>query len=164
MEGITISQDLPPRVAPNTPIEMPKFGFGAAPIGDLFIETSEAEVQSTLVKAWDLGVRYYDTAPWYGHGLSEHRLGSLLRQHDRKAYYLSTKVGRVYKPVPRGQENRIQWLGGQNFEVMYDYSATGFAASYAQSQLRLGQSSVDALVIHDLDQGYHGKKLSLIHI
>ena len=52
MEGITISQDLPPRVAPNTPIEMPKFGFGAAPIGDLFIETSEAEVQSTLVTAW----------------------------------------------------------------------------------------------------------------
>ena len=163
MEGITISQDLPPRVAPNTPIEMPKFGFGAAPIGDLFIETSEAEVQSTLVKAWDLGVRYYDTAPWYGHGLSEHRLGSLLRQHDRKAYYLSTKVGRVYKPVPRGQENRIQWLGGQNFEVMYDYSATGFAASYAQSQLRLGQSSVDALVIHDLDQGYHGKKFEAYH-
>ena len=62
MEGITISQDLPPRVAPNTPIEMPKFGFGAAPIGDLFIETSEAEVQSTLVILLILRLILWDLA------------------------------------------------------------------------------------------------------
>jgi D-threo-aldose 1-dehydrogenase len=163
VEGIAILSHLPPRVAPNKPIKMPKFGFGAAPIGDLFIETPEAEVQLALDTAWELGVRYYDTAPWYGHGLSEHRLGRLLRQHEREAYYISTKVGRVYKPVPRGQEKRIQWLGGQNFEVTYDYSASGLATSYAQSQLRLGQSSIDALIIHDLDQGYHGKKFETYH-
>ena len=69
-----------------------------------------------------------------------------------------TKVGRVYKPVKRGEEKRVQWVGGQNFEVSYDYSAAGWAASYTQSQLRLGQSSIDALIIHDLDQEYHRKK------
>ena len=94
-----------------------------------------------------MGIRYYDTAPWYGPGLSEHRLGSLLRQHERKKYFKSTKVCRVYKPVKRGEEKRVQWVGGQNFEVSYDYSAAGWAASYTQSQLRLGQSSTDALII-----------------
>ena len=58
------------------------------------------------------------------------------------------------------EENRIQWLGGQNFEVMYDYSATGCAASYAQASYALDTFQVDALVIHDLDQGYHGKKFA----
>ena len=154
---------LPPHIAPERAIKMPRFGFGLAPIGDLFVKTSEFEVQLALGTAWNLGVRYYDTAPWYGHGLSEHRLGVLLRQHARENYFISTKVGRVYKPAPRGQEKRIQWFGGQNFEVTYDYSAAGFEKSYAQSQMRLGQSSVDALIIHDLDQGYHGEKFETYH-
>ncbi len=150
--------DLPPRTAPEFSIEMPQFGFGCAPLGDLFVETSEADARLALDTAWDVGVRYYDTAPWYGHGLSEHRLGSLLRQHPRREYYTSTKVGRVYLPVQRGEDNRIQWFGGQNFEVTYDYSAKGLAASYSQSQLRLGQSTIDALIIHDLDKAYHGNQ------
>ena len=73
----------------------------------------------------------------------------------KKYYFKSTKVGRVYKPFKRGEEKRVQWVGGQNFEVSYDYSAAGLAESYAQSQLRLGQSSIDALIIHDLDQDCH---------
>ena len=158
MEAITISPELPPPIAPKTPIEMPIFGYGTSPIGDLFVNTPEAEIQKALDKAWELGVRYYDTAPWYGHGLSEHRLGSLLRQHDRKKYFISTKVGRVYKPAKRGEDKSVQWVVGQNFEVSYDYSAKGFAESYAQSQLRLGQSSIDVLIIHDLDHEYHGTK------
>lgn len=149
---------LPPRTAPTSAIEMPRFGFGCAPIGDLFVETSEIDTRLALDAAWDVGARYYDTAPWYGHGLSEHRLGGMLRQHSRQDYYISTKVGRVYIPAARGEDKRVQWYGGQNFEVTYDYTAEGLAASYAQSQLRLGQSSVDALIIHDLDQGYHGEK------
>ena len=148
----------PPRTAPISSIGMPRFGFGCAPLGDLFVETSEADTRLALDAAWDAGVRYYDTAPWYGHGLCEHRLGGLLRQHSRQDFYVSTKVGRVYLPAPRGEDKRVQWCGGQNFEVTYDYTAEGLAASYTQSQLRLGQSSVDALIIHDLDQGYHGNK------
>lgn len=158
MEAVTILSNLPPLVEPKTSMKMPQFGFGTSPIGDLFVKTPEAEIQQALDTAWKLGIRYFDTAPWYGHGLSEHRLGSLLRQHEREKYFISTKVGRVYKPVKRGEDKRLPWVGGHNFEVSYDYSANGLAESYAQSQLRLGQSSIDALIIHDLDQGYHNTK------
>ncbi len=149
-----------PEVAPVQAIAMPKFGLGCASLGNLFTDIAETKARQTLETAWDVGIRYFDTAPWYGHGLSEHRLGAMLRQHPREDYFLSTKVGRVYRPAPRGKDSRVQWNGGQNFEVLYDYSASGLANSYAQSQLRLGQSSIDALIIHDLDQGYHGDKFA----
>ena len=71
-------------------------------------------------------------------------------------YFISTKVGRVYKPAKRGEDKRVQWIGGQNFEVSYDYSAKGLAKQYAQSQLLLGQSTIAALIVHDLDHEYHG--------
>ena len=147
-------------IAPISSLPMPQFGLGCAPLGDLFVETKENDARKTLAAAWTAGVRYFDTAPWYGHGLSEHRLGGLLRQHRRADYHISTKVGRVYAPAARGRDDRVQWVGGQNFGVTYDYSADGIATSYAQSQLRLGQSSIDALIIHDLDQGYHGENFS----
>jgi D-threo-aldose 1-dehydrogenase len=69
---------------------------------------------------------------------------------------ISTKVGRVYRPAARGEDARIQWKGGLNFSLRFDYSAEGVEASLDQSRLRLGQPTVEALVIHDLDQGYHG--------
>lgn len=155
-----IFKDHPPEVAPTQPITMPNFGLGCASLGNLFADIPEADARLTLDTAWNVGVRYYDTAPWYGHGLSEHRLGAMLRQHPRQEFFLSTKVGRVYRPASRGEDRRVQWHGGQNFEVTYDYSASGLASSYTQSQLRLGQSSIDALIIHDLDQGYHGDKFA----
>ena len=74
MEEITILSDFPPLVEVTETIRMPQFGFGTSPIGDLFVKTPEAEVQQALDTAWKLGIRYYDTATWYGHGLSEHRL------------------------------------------------------------------------------------------
>lgn len=147
-------------------VERPKFdhlwpslGLGCAPLGDIFEQIPELEVHALLTAAWDGGVRYYDTAPWYGHGLSEHRLGSLLRQKDRRDFVISTKVGRVYEPAPRGTDGREKWLGGLNFSLRFDYTADGFAESVAQSQLRLGTASIDALVIHDLDAPHHGKAM-----
>jgi D-threo-aldose 1-dehydrogenase len=130
--------------------------MGGAALGNIFAAFSETEAQDTFAAAWEAGVRYFDTAPWYGHGLSEHRLGTALRNWPRDQTIISTKVGRVYDPAPRGQDVRVQWQGGLNFAVRYDYSAEGFAASFAQSQLRLGQPSVDALIIHDLDRDYQG--------
>jgi D-threo-aldose 1-dehydrogenase len=139
------------------PADWPEFGLGCAPMGELFGDLSESEIISMLDAAWQSGVRYFDTAPWYGHGLSEHRLGAQLRQHARSDYLISTKVGRVYDAPPRRVDARVQWHGGMNFSVRYDYSADGFEASLSQSRLRLGQPSVDAVIIHDLDQGYHGE-------
>jgi D-threo-aldose 1-dehydrogenase len=138
------------------PTSWPRLGMGCAPLGDIFQTFPETQAQDTFAAAWDAGIRYYDTAPWYGHGLSEHRLGTALYAHPRDQIFISTKVGRVYTPAPRGQNARIRWAGGFNFGLRFDYSATGFAASYAQSQLRLGQPAIDALIIHDLDQGYQG--------
>jgi D-threo-aldose 1-dehydrogenase len=131
--------------------------MGCASLGNIFQAYTEAEARETFAAAWDAGVRYFDTAPWYGHGLSEHRLGTALRDWPRDQVVVSTKVGRVYDPAPRGRDVRVNWKGGLNFAVRYDYSADGFEASLAQSRLRLGQPVVDALIIHDLDRDYHGR-------
>ncbi len=144
------------RVAPPAPAPPGRLGFGGAPLGDIFLETAEQVAESTLRAAWDGGVRYFDTAPWYGHGLSEHRLGTFLLSVNRPEVFVSTKVGRVYLPAERCEDARVQWAGGLNFRVTYDYTADGFAKSVAQSRMRLGTPSIDALVIHDLDRGYHG--------
>ena len=130
--------------------------MGCASLGNIFAHYSEAEARDTFAAAWGAGVRCFDTAPWYGHGLSEHRLGTAMRDWPRDQVILSTKVGRVYDPAPRGRDVRVSWKGGLNFSVRYDYSAGGFEASLAQSRLRLGQPVVDALIIHDLDRDYHG--------
>jgi D-threo-aldose 1-dehydrogenase len=130
--------------------------MGCASLGNIFTTYSEAAAQETFAAAWAAGVRYFDTAPWYGHGLSEHRLGTALRDWPRDRVVVSTKVGRIYEPAQRGQDARINWKGGLNFSVRYDYSAAGFEASLAQSRMRLGQPVVDALIIHDLDRDYHG--------
>jgi D-threo-aldose 1-dehydrogenase len=142
--------------APAFPAAWPRLGMGCAPLGNIFHDWPEDQAMATFAAAWAAGVRYFDTAPWYGHGLSEHRLGAFLRQVPRDQVLISTKVGRVYDPAPRGQDARVQWAGGLNFAVRYDYSGAGFAQALAQSQLRLGQPSVDSLIIHDLDQAYHG--------
>jgi D-threo-aldose 1-dehydrogenase len=128
---------------------------GLAPLADLFQTYAESQAAEGSA-AWDAGVRDYDTAPQYGHGLSEHRLGALLRQHPRAGWVVSTKVGRVYRPARRGEDARVQWKGGLNLGLRFDYSAEGFQASLEQNRLRLGQPSLDALVIQDLDQRYQG--------
>ncbi len=146
-------------VAPPAPRwlgDWPRLGMGCAALGNIFATFSEAKAQETFAAAWEAGVRYFDTAPWYGHGLSEHRLGTAMRDWAREQVFVSTKVGRVYDPAPRGQDVRVRWEGGLNFGVRFDYSAEGFAASLAQSRMRLGQPSVDALIIHDLDRDYQG--------
>ena len=78
-------------------VELPLFGLGGAPLGELFVKVTEADAEATLQAAWDAGVRYYDTAPWYGRGQSEHRFGRFLYRQPRAEFVLSTKVGRVLK-------------------------------------------------------------------
>jgi D-threo-aldose 1-dehydrogenase len=118
---------------------------------------SEADSRSTLEAAWDAGVRYFDTAPWYGRGLSEHRLGGFLRTLPRSDFQITTKVGRtLHRPKDPRTFDRAPWLGGLNFEVHFDYSRDGVMRSYEQALQRLALDTVDALVIHDLDTLIHG--------
>ena len=143
----------------STNLSLPAFGFGSAHLGELYGRVDEADVRATLDAAWDAGVRYYDTAPWYGRGLSEHRLGHHLRNRPRPEFKLTTKVGRtLFRPDDPAHFDRSPWVGGLNFEVNFDYSYDGIMRSYAQALQRLAIDSVDALVIHDLDAGYHGDR------
>src|SRR5690606_32597017 len=105
---------------------------------------------------WEAGVRHYDTAPFYGRGLSEHRIGGFLRTKPRRDFTVSTKAGRVFRrPVDPVSFDRSPRVGGLRFDFDFDYSYDGFMRSYEQSLHRLGLDTVDALVIHDLDEGFH---------
>ncbi len=148
----------------NTTLELPVFGFGAAHLGELYNRVDEPTSQATLQAAWDAGVRYYDTAPWYGRGLSEHRLGGFLRTRPRAEFQITTKVGRtLHRPADPGTFDRGPWAGGLNFEVRFDYSYDGIMRSYEGALQRLALDTVDALVIHDLDVAYHGVERQLEH-
>lgn len=146
----------------NTGVKIPILGFGGAPLGELFEKVEHRQAFETLKEAYAAGIRYYDTAPWYGHGLSEHRLGNLLQQKDRHDFILSSKVGRVYRPF-KGDPTLFDgspWVGGLPFDWHFDYSATGLERSFIDSTMRLGLNRIDLLVIHDLDASYHGKSVS----
>lgn len=140
----------------DTPLVLPVFGMGTAHLGELYGLVNEAVSQATLAAAWDGGVRFFDTAPWYGRGLSEHRLGGFLRTRPRDEFMITTKVGRTLRrPKDPKAFDRSPWTGGLNFEVRFDYSYDGIMRSYEQALQRLALDTVDALVIHDLDSIFH---------
>ena len=146
----------------RTDVRVTQLGFGGASIGELFAKVSEAESLACLRAAWDSGIRYFDTAPWYGRGLSELRTGAGLRDRPRDDYVLSTKVGRWLRaPADPARFNRAPWTGGLSFEVVFDYSYDGIMRAYEQSQLRLGLKRYDLAIIHDLDLLYHAPEWRL---
>ena len=140
----------------RTGAALTEIGFGGAPLGDLFEAVGEEQAQETLQAAWDAGIRYFDTAPFYGYGKSEHRIGHFLRQQPRSEFVISTKVGRVLKAT-RDLEafDKQMWVGGLPFDLAFDYSYDGIMRSYEDSLQRLGLHAVDLLLIHDLDSYFH---------
>jgi len=140
----------------RTGVELTQLGFGGAGLGDLFEKVSEADAELTLATAWNSGIRYFDTAPWYGRGQSEHRNGRFLYRQPRRNFVLSTKVGRVLR-APRDPEafDPAGWVGGLHFEHRFDYSYDGIMRAYEDSIQRLGMSRIDLMVIHDLDFWFH---------
>lgn len=131
-------------------------GMGGAPLGNLFAEVTEADAEASLRAAWDAGIRHFDTAPHYGAGLSEHRMGDFLRTRPRDAFTLSTKVGRLLVPahdVPREAEGFVAALP---FRRVVDYSEAGAQRSIEDSLQRLGLSRLDTVYIHDCAEDWHG--------
>lgn len=129
-------------------------GFGAAALGGLYRPVSEEEAESALQAAWDAGIRYFDTAPHYGAGLSEERLGRFLARYPRRDYVLSTKVGRLLIPHegPAGQiQGADGFFGTPNRVRVRDYSRDGVLRSAEDSLRRLGLDRIDILYIHDPD-------------
>jgi D-threo-aldose 1-dehydrogenase len=138
-------------------VPLTQLGFGGAPLGELFVRVDEATAAATLQAAWDAGVRYYDTAPYYGRGLSEIRYGRFLDSKPRGDFVLSSKVGRWFFPPAKPDEFQTGpvWAGGLRFEHVHDYSYDGIMRSYEQSQMRLGMNRIDLVLIHDLDFWFH---------
>ena len=141
-----------------TSLSLPQLGFGSAHIGGMRARVPDAEARGALQAAWDGGIRYYDTAPFYALGLSEQRLGNFLLNQPRDEFILSTKIGRVlHRPKDPKTFDRGGWVGGLNFEIEWDYSYDGVMRSYEQSLVRMGLDTIDALLVHDLDASGHGE-------
>lgn len=130
-------------------------GFGGAPLGNMFDVVDEATAEAALVAAWDSGVRYFDTAPHYGSGLSEHRFGTVLRRYPREQFVLSTKVGRLLRPDASHPENP-PFKESLPFRVELDYSYDGVMRSIEDSYQRLGLAQIDIAFVHDLAADHLG--------
>lgn len=136
----------------NGGLTFTELGFGTAPLGNLYRAISDADASAILHRAWEAGVRYYDTAPLYGLGLSETRLNRFLRGKERDSYVLSTKVGRLLRAVePEKRDGFGKWFDVPARVEVYDYSYDGVMRSLEFSLERLGVDRVDILYAHDLD-------------
>jgi len=144
---------------PGKSIAFTSLGFGGAPMGNLYRAISDDEALAMLERAWDGGVRYFDTAPLYGLGLSETRLNRFFRGKPRDSYVLSTKVGRLMKVCPPEERTGLgKWFEVPRRKEVYDYSYDGVMRSLDFSLERLGVDRVDILYAHDLDIFTHGSK------
>ena len=131
-------------------------GMGSAPLGNLITEVAEADATACIAAGWEAGIRHFDTAPHYGAGLAEHRLGRFLRGQARDGFTLSTKIGRILHAddsVPALSEN---FLNALPFRRSIDYSAAGTIRSLEDSQQRMGLSRFDVVYIHDCSEDWHG--------
>jgi D-threo-aldose 1-dehydrogenase len=146
----------------NGGITFTELGFGAAPLGNLYKAISDEEANDILNLAWDSGVRYFDTAPLYGYGLSETRLNRFLRDKPRDEYVLSTKVGRLLKAAtPQTRDGVGKWFDVPNRQEVYDYGYDGVMRSIEFSLERLGVDRIDILYVHDIDLANHGSQAVL---
>ncbi|BDU26605.1 aldo/keto reductase [Flavobacterium sp. GSB-24] len=125
-------------------------GLGGVAAGNGFHENPDTSITQALAEAWNNGVRYFDTSPWYGLGLSERRFGHFLRNKKREEFTLSTKVGRLLTPDKDFKLENGLWKGKLNFSYRYDYSAEGTRRSIEDSLQRLGLPYLDIVYIHDL--------------
>ncbi|MGY0020240.1 aldo/keto reductase [Streptomyces sp. YJ-C3] len=133
-------------------VPVTELGFGAAGIGNLYTEVRDDEAYAAVDAAWDAGVRYFDTAPHYGIGLSERRLGAYLRTRPSTSYTLSTKVGRLLEPYDGGGDDlRNGFAVPASHRRVWDFSAAGVRRSIEDSLGRLGVDAIDVVYLHDPD-------------
>ena len=129
-------------------IELGRLALGTAPIGGLYEAVSDEEAEAVVERAWELGIRSFDTAPYYGSGLAERRLGNALRGRPRDELVVSTKVGRLLRPGDSG------WHGAPPLEAYFDFSYDAALRSLDESLERLGLDRVDIALVHDPDDHY----------
>src|SRR6478736_9902855 len=137
----------------TTSLEVTELGLGGAPMGGFRATISDAEATLLTDAAYDSGVRYFDTSPFYGYGRSELRMGAALREKPRSDYVLSTKIGRVMHAMGPGEKPPADFRdnGLPGFAPEFDYSYDGVMRSLEHSYLRLGLARIDIALIHDVD-------------
>lgn len=132
---------------------IPRLGYGAANLGNLFRPLTDDEAWAVLDAAWDAGIRHFDTAPHYGLGLSERRLGAFLATKPRDEYFLSTKVGRLLRPNPDHEAGGLDTANDfhvpDDLQRVWDFSSDGIRSSLDESRERLGIERIDLLYLHD---------------
>ncbi|NPU11299.1 aldo/keto reductase [Bradyrhizobium sp. 83002] len=135
-------------------LDVTRLGLGTAPLGGLFEPVSDADAEATIAMAWSRGVRFFDTAPLYGFGLAEQRLGAFLRRQPRDGFVISTKVGRLLRPDPSTSAEDPHYKGTPPLRPRFDYSYDGVMRSVEESLVRLGLDRIDILLVHDPDDHY----------
>jgi aryl-alcohol dehydrogenase-like predicted oxidoreductase len=145
-----------PAVLGRTGVPVSRIGLGTAPLAGLFSAVGAEQAEETLRSAWDAGIRYFDTAPHYGAGLAEQRLGRFLAGRPRSQVTVSTKVGRLLVPGTGDHDGRDEegFAGGTGLVRVRDYSAEGVYRSLSQSLERSGLDAFDIVLVHDPDDHY----------
>ena len=152
------------RTIGRTGLAVTEFSFGTAALGGLYRACPRDVAMATLEAAWDEGLRYFDTAPWYGFGLAERHVGDFLRDRPKASYVLSTKVGRIMFPVPDEKVPDYGFVDPLPFDVRYDYSYDGIMRSVELSHARLGLNRIDILYVHDIGSYTHGAERNAFHL
>lgn len=140
----------------KTKAALPPLGFGGASVGNLYRAISDAQAFETLAQSLEHGIRYIDTAPRYGHGLSEVRIGKFLSQDTGPRPILSTKVGRLLVPAGDDEIEDCGFADPLPFNPVYDYSYDGILKSFDASCERVGVDKFDILYMHDIGRATHG--------
>ncbi|RXT37564.1 aldo/keto reductase [Bradyrhizobium betae] len=135
-------------------LDVTSIGLGTAPLGGLFAPVSDADAEAALAAGWSAGIRFYDTAPLYGFGLAERRLGAFLRQQPRESYAISTKVGRLLRAPDGAAAEDEHYKGAPRERPVFDFTYDGVMRSVEESLVRLGLDRVDVLLVHDPDDHY----------
>lgn len=131
-------------------------GFGSGPLGNIFRPIATQEAHNMIRAAWDSGIRLFDTAPMYGHGLAEHRMSDALFDYPRSEYVLSTKVGRTLIPAPMGSFDHGVWAKVPPMRAEFDYSYEATFKQVHESLQRMMSDRADVLFVHDIDRFTHG--------
>jgi len=146
------------RMLPRSGLELGVFGLGCSQVGGLYREVSASDATQTLQAAWDRGIRYYDTAPFYGYGRSERRVGTELAERPREDFILSTKVGRLLRADSSVRDGDDGWANPLPFRPVYDYGYDAIMRSCEDSLQRLGLARIDILYVHDIGRLTHGER------
>jgi D-threo-aldose 1-dehydrogenase len=137
-----------------TKLRVTQFGLGTAPLGGLYQPVTDEDAHATVAQAWDDGIRFFDTAPQYGNGLSERRLGAFLKTKPRDEYVTATKVGRLLRIPERPEGDDAYYKGTPPERPVFDFSYDGVMRAFEESLARLSLDRIDILHIHDPDQHY----------